>query len=148
MFQVNGALKWIWPAICCGSIATTSVHAASRDDSLYSRLGGTTNVTAFVADTIDHAASDPHLKHTFEDVNLGRVKRHFVEMVCELSGGGCKYSGDTMHDAHAGLGATESQFFILVQLLRDSMRRHGVHLRERNELLQILAPMKRDIVER
>jgi hypothetical protein len=28
------------------------------------------------------------------------------------------------------------------------MRRHGVGLRERNELLRILAPMKRDVVER
>jgi hemoglobin len=148
MFQTQGALKWIWLAICCGSIAGSSARAANRDDSLYSRLGGTANVTAFVADTIDHAASDPHLKRTFEGVNLGRVKGHFVEMVCELSGGGCKYSGDTMHDAHAGLGATESQFFVLVQLLRDSMERHGVPLSARNELLQILAPMKRDIVER
>ena len=148
MSQVNGALKWMWLAICCGSIAAFSVHAAGRDDSLYDRLGGTTTVTAFVSDTIDHAASDPHLKATFAGVNLGRVKRHFVEMFCELTGGGCKYSGDTMRDAHAGLGATESQFYILVQLLRDSMRRNGVHLRERNELLQILAPMKRDIVER
>jgi hemoglobin len=148
MFQANGTLKWIWLAICCGASAASSVHAANRDDSLYSRLGGTANVTAFVTDTIDHAASDPHLQHTFEGVNLGRVKAHFVEMVCELTGGGCKYSGDTMHDAHAGLGATESQFYVLVQLLRDSMRRHGVPLSARNELLQILAPMKRDIVER
>lgn len=148
MIQPTGALKSIWLAICCGAITASSVHAANRDDSLYSRLGGTANVTAFVTDTIDHAASDPHLKHTFEGVNLGRVKGHFVEMVCELTGGGCKYSGDTMHDAHAGLGATESQFYVLVQLLRDSMRRHGVPLGARNELLQILAPMKRDIVER
>jgi hemoglobin len=148
MHQVNGALKWMWLAICCGSLAAAAVPAAGRDDSLYGRLGGTANVTAFVADTIDHAASDPHLKLTFEGVNLGRVKGHFVEMVCELTGGGCKYSGDSMHDAHAGLGATESQFYVLVQLLRDSMRRHGVPLSARNELLQILAPMKRDIVER
>jgi hemoglobin len=148
MFQTHGALKWIWLAICCGSIAASAVRAASRDDSLYSRLGGTINVTAFVADTIDHAASDPQLKRSFEHVNLERLKRHVVEHICALTGGGCEYSGDSMHDAHAGLGISEAEFLNFAQVLRDSMRRHGVPLSARNELLRILAPMKRDIVER
>jgi hemoglobin len=146
MFQANRALKWGWLAICCGSIAASSVHAASRDDSLYSRLGGAANVTAIVADLVDYAASDPHLKRSFEDVNLQRLKRHVVEQICALTGGGCEYSGDSMHDAHAGLGISESEFLRFTQVLRDSMRRHGVPLRARNELLRI--PMKRDIVER
>jgi len=148
MFQANGALKWVWLAICCGSIAASAVHAANQVDSLYSRLGGTTNVTAIVADMFDHAVSDPHLKRSFEDVNMERLKLHVVSHICALTGGGCEYSGDSMRDAHAGLRISESEFFRFTQVLRDSMRRHGVHLRERNELLQILAPMKRDIVER
>jgi hemoglobin len=148
MYQAIGARKWIWPAICCGLIAASSVYAATPDDSLYSRLGGTTNVTAIVADMFAHAVSDPHLKRSFEDVNMERLNRLVVEHICALTGGGCEYSGDSMHDAHAGLGISEAEFFRFTQVLRDSMRRHGVPLRARNELLRILAPMKRDIVER
>jgi len=121
---------------------------ASGPDSLYARMGGTSNVTAMVSDVIDEAASDPHLKRAFDKVNLGRLKRLFVEQVCQLTGGGCRYSGDSMHDVHAGLGITQAEFYGLVQVLKDSMERHGIAIRERNELLAILAPMKRDIVER
>ena len=117
-------------------------------DSLYARMGGSSTVTAVVNDVIDDAANDPHLKRSFADVDLLRVKQLLVEQICELAGGGCKYTGDTMHDVHAGLGIMQAEFYGLVQVLRDSMRRHGVALRERNELLKILAPMKRDVVEK
>ncbi len=112
------------------------------------RLGGQPTVKAIVDDVIDSAVADPHLKRSFAKVDVPRVKRLLVEQICDLAGGGCKYSGDPMHDVHAGLGITEAEFYGLVDVLRDSMRKHRVALRERNELLQILAPMKRDIVER
>jgi hemoglobin len=130
------------------SCLTTPWAVAMSPDSLYARLGATPNVTAVVNDVIDEAARDPHLKRSFDKVNLGRLKRLFVEQICELTGGGCRYNGDSMHDVHAGLGITQAEFYGLVQVLKDSMRRHGIAIRERNELLAILAPMKRDIVER
>jgi hemoglobin len=128
--------------------AIAPVAIASSPDSLYARMGGTPNVTAVVSDLIDEAASDPQLKRSFDKMNLGRLKDLLVEQICELTGGGCRYSGDSMRDVHAGLGITQAEFYGLVQVLKDSMQRHGIAIRERNELLAILAPMKRDIVER
>jgi hemoglobin len=116
--------------------------------SLYERLGGAANVQAIADDVVEHAAHDPKLKRTYDKVNLGRVKHLLAEQICSLTGGGCTYTEDSMHDVHAGMGITEAEFFGLVEVLRNSMRRHGVGMRERNELLRILAPMKRDIVER
>lgn len=52
-----------------------------------------------------------------------------------------------MQDVHGGLGITEAEFYGLVEVLKNSLRAHGVAIAERNELLRILAPMKRDIVE-
>ena len=40
-----------------------------------------------------------------------------------------------------------AQFFGLVEILRKSLRRHHVPLRERNELLALLAPMAPDVIE-
>jgi hemoglobin len=125
-----------------------ALWASAAAPSLYDRMGGTANVTAVVSDLIDEAAADPKLKRSFDKVNLKRVKKLLVEQICDLAGGGCQYSGDTMHDAHAGLGITQAEFYGLVQVLKDTMARHGIALRERNELLAILAPMKRDVVER
>jgi hemoglobin len=148
MFKNSASLRLAVLAIGCMLLCPSPVRADGSDASLYSRLGGTPVVTAFVGDLIDRASRDPHLKRAFDRVNLGRIKSHVIEQICELAGGGCKYSGDSMQDAHAGLGISEAEFFGFADVLRDSMRQHGVHLRERNELLAMLAPMKRDIVER
>jgi hemoglobin len=116
--------------------------------SLYVRMGGAHNVQAIAADMIDRVSKDPRTSRPFEKVNLTRLKSLLAVKFCELTGGGCKYTGDTMRDVHAGLGINEAEFYGLVDVLRGSMRRHGVALRERNEFLHILAPIERDVVER
>ena len=124
-----------------------AVAQASPHESLYARMGGAPVVTAVVSDTIDQVAADPRLNQSFQGVNTRRLKSRIVELICQLAGGGCRYTGDNMRVAHANLHITEAQFYGLVAILRRQMQRHGVHLRERNELLAMLAPMKRDIVE-
>jgi hemoglobin len=120
--------------------------ALGAPDSLYSRMGGEPVVRAVVSETLDHVMADPKLKRSYENVDVDRVKRLVVEQICELAGGGCKYSGASMQEVHAGHQISEGEFFGLTEILRDSMRRHHVGLRERNELLALLSPMKRDIV--
>lgn len=132
-------------AILFGSIGLIGVAAGA--DSLYIRMGGKAVVEAFVSETIDQVVADPRLNQSFHGSNIRRIKRLLSEQICELAGGGCVYSGDSMHEVHTGHHITEAQFYGLVQILRASMRRHHVGLRERNELLALLAPMKRDIVE-
>jgi hemoglobin len=131
------------PSTYAGETAAT----APPPDSLYARLGGRPVVTAFVNETIDKVVADPRLKRSFKGSNLRRIKRLFAEQICQLANGGCIYSGDTMREVHANHHITEAEFFGVVEVLRSSMRDQGVALRERNELLALLAPMKRDIVE-
>jgi hemoglobin len=116
--------------------------------SLYVRMGGAQTVEAVISDMLDHVSVDARTQRPFDKVNLKRLKRQLSAKICSVTGGGCNYNGDSMHDAHAGLGISEAEFYGLVEVLRDSLRRHGVAQRERNELLQILAPIKRDVVER
>ncbi len=129
-------------------LRANAAEAAGTQSSLYARMGGSETVTAVVAELIDHSVADPKLKRSFEGVDVARVKRLLVEQICSLAGGGCTYSGDSMRDVHAGLKIEQSEFYGLVEVLREALRSHGVGLRERNELLAILAPMKRDVVER
>jgi hemoglobin len=104
----------------------TLTGRAQPGTSLYERLGGEPTVKAIAADVIDDAASDPKLKRSFAKVDLKRVKSLLAEQLCQVTGGGCQYTGDSMHDVHAGLGITEAEFYGLVDVLRTSMRRHGV----------------------
>lgn len=117
-----------------------------REPTLWARLGGKAVVTSVVEDTIDRSASDPRTRRSFDGVKVSRVKEKLVEQICSLSGGPCKYTGDPMRESHKGLKITMAEFDLLVQFLRDALDKNRVGESEKNELLRILAPMKRDIV--
>src|SRR5277367_3073581 len=97
---------------------------ARASDSLYARIGGQPAINAIVADTIDQVAADPHLNQSFEGTNLKRIKRLLAEQICDLTGGPCHYSGDTMRQVHAGHHISEAEFYGLVQIMRDAMLAH------------------------
>jgi hemoglobin len=52
-----------------------------------------------------------------------------------------------MRETHAGHQITEAEFYGMVDSLRTVLRQRGTGITETNELLRLLAPMKRDIVE-
>ncbi len=110
--------------IVCLSVAAT---AGATDDSLYTRLGGDAGVAAISTTLIDRVVADP--------------------VICDLSGGPCHYSGDPMKEVHAGHHITEAMFYRMVATLRDILRERHVDQRSTNQLLRLLAPMKRDVVE-
>jgi hemoglobin len=131
--------------------AATAQQAATGHnvdaDSLYVRMGGAAVVRAVVSDTIDRVAADPRLNRSYRGSNLRRIKVKLAELICAIAGGGCTYTGDDLRQVHANHHITERDFFGLVEILRKSLRRHHVRLRERNELLALLAPMERDVVD-
>lgn len=116
-------------------------------DTLYASLGGEQGVREFMSEYVDLLAADPDTGPKFVDSSLPRIKRMLAEQLCELSGGPCRYSGDGMREVHANLGITEAQFHAAVQRLRDLMIRRGYPLAVRNEVLRLLAPMQRDVVD-
>ncbi len=121
--------------------------ALAAPPSLYDQLGGGAGVRAISDQLIDRVAADPRIGASFQDVNLKRVKKLLTAQICELSGGPCRYTGDSMREVHAGLDITEADFYGMVAILRDIMRRRHVPIGARNALLGLLAPMKRDVVE-
>ena len=52
-----------------------------------------------------------------------------------------------MKTTHAGMRIMSDEFNALVQDLAAALDRFNVPLQEKNELLALLAPMKKDIVE-
>ena len=131
----------------CG-LATASAMACATPATLYERLGGEQRVVQFVDVTINLTATDPKTKRSFDKVNLANLKKKIAEHICELAEGPCKYSGDPMKLVHKGLDITEGEFYGMVEHLRTALDRGGIDESAKNELLRILAPMKRDIVTR
>jgi len=129
-------------------IAMATAPAAYADASLFERMGGTPVVAKVVDQLLDLSMTDPRTKRSFQQINLKRLREKLNEQICTLSNGPCKYNGDSMKDVHAGLDITDAEFDGLVEHLIMALDANGVGLREKNELLKLLAPMKRDIVTR
>jgi hemoglobin len=125
----------------------TASAGADTPSTLYDRLGGQIGVRAIANSLIDRVSADPHLGRSFKDTKLSRIKGLLAEQICDLSGGPCRYSGDPMKEVHAGQHISEAEFYGMVDTLRDILQQRHVGIGATNELLRLLAPMKRDIVE-
>ena len=126
--------------------AAIGIAAEPAPDTLFARLGGKSVILEITDQLIDAVQQDPVTKRPFAKINAKRFKKNLAEQFCALTGGPCAFSGDDMKTTHAGLDITQAEFYGLVQHLRDILDSHHIGAREKNELLAILAPMKRDVV--
>ncbi len=130
-------------AIGCADMAGKGREATS----LYNRLGGKEAITAVVDQFVANVASDVRINGRFATTDIPRLKKHLVDQVCSASGGPCTYSGRDMKTTHAGMKVTNGDFTALVEDLVAALDKFKVPAREKEELLALLGPMKKDIVE-
>ena len=134
------------------TVAAVAAGCASMESgtmerrSLYDRLGGKPAITAVVDNFIGNVAADGRINKRFAGANIPRLKTMLVDQICEASGGPCKYTGQTMPQAHAGMNVTDGEFTALVEDLVKSLDTFKVPAREKNELLSALGGMKSQIV--
>jgi len=143
--------RWLFTLLAVGASAATFARppvlvlppVIAPAGSLYERLGGTQSVAAFVAESIDKVVANPETSRPFDKVNLQNAKDMLVEQICALTGGGCSCSSEPTLAVYASDDISDAEFFGLVEALRESMRERGVPLTARNQLLEVLTPMKR-----
>ena len=135
-------------AICAMLPLAAQGQGSDSADTLYQRLGGKRVVTKLVGELIDRSIRDARTQRTFEKINVKRLKEKVEEQICALADGPCAFAGDDMKQSHAGFNITESEFYGFVEVLIEVLDSNGIGLKEKNQLLVILAPMKRDIVTR
>jgi hemoglobin len=70
-----------------------------------------------------------------------------VDQVCGATGGPCSYRGRDMKSTHLGMQISSADFGALVQDLVAALDKFNVPAGEKGELLGLLGPMKKDIVE-
>jgi hemoglobin len=127
--------------------------AAAKDSTLYQRLGGKPAISAVVDEFVGRVAADTRINGFFaataaDPKRLADFKQKLVDQICEASGGPCKYTGKDMKTAHAGMGITGAQFDALVEDLVGALDKYKVAAPDKNALLGVLGPMKKDIVEK
>ena len=134
-------------ALCCLATAAgpLRVPATSTADSLFFRLGGTAKITAFVDASVNELAARPHAGGAFQGQDLQAIKNDLVARICCMSGGGCRQPGVLRTSVASSADAAQSE---LLEALRLAMRAQDVPLAARNELLELIAPVRLNVASR
>jgi len=130
-----------------GTAASATIFTPAKT-SLYKRLGGMPAITAVVDDFVGNVAADKRINRFFAKTDIPRLKRLLVEQICAGTGGPCTYTGRDMKSSHRGLGIADSHFNALVEDLARTLKKYKVPAQEQKELVAILVPLRKDIVER
>jgi hemoglobin len=129
-------------------LLSIAISACAHQRSLYDRIGGTPVLTAIVDSFIARFADDTRVAPTFAKTDIPKFRKLLIEQFCNITGGGCTYTGRDMKTTHEGMHLTETQFNALVEDLQDAMATQRVPIDLQNELIAKLAPMRADIIHR
>ena len=146
-------MRIVTAALAAAVLAASPASAQMMGDrmmkkSLYERLGGLDAIRAVVDDFVANVAADKRINGFFAHTDIGRLKYNLVNQICQGTGGPCTYTGRSMKETHAGMGVRNRDFNALVGDLGKTLKKFKVPKRETNELVAILAPMRKDIVTR
>jgi hemoglobin len=125
--------------------------AHAEDKSLYQRLGGYDAIAAVSDEFIGRLAADEQEKRFFVGFSAdskARIRQHLVDFLCKSSGGPCVYTGRDMKTSHAGAGVSKADWDRSVGILGEVLNKFRVPAKEQQDLVALLGPLEKDIVEK
>lgn len=120
-----------------GSVGAFPVRTTRRIDA----------ITAVARAFEERAAKDDRINQKFARTNLDRLTKEFVDQLCQDTGGPCTYTGLSMKQVHTTRGVTNGEFNAFIDDLVATLDGFNVGKTEQDELLNLLRPMRADIVE-
>jgi Protein of unknown function (DUF3237) len=122
----------------------------SAADSLYKRMGGYDVIAAVANDFLAWGWANKQLGQYFvghSQSSFKELRQHVVNLLRELTGGSCVYTGRDMKSSQKGLAVTEADWKIADDLFVAALNKHKVGTREQSEFMQIIRDIKGQIVE-
>jgi hemoglobin len=119
---------------------------------LYERLGGLYPISAVVDDFIDRiyvnatVNANPAISGARSPLRKPGLKVSVATLVCQVTGGPCKYVGKGMKESHAGFHITQKEWDAMLVDFRASLDKFKVPAAEQGELVAIVESTKPDIV--
>jgi hemoglobin len=132
--------------------ATQTARAQATQPSLYERLGGAYSIATVVDDFIERLLvngtlnANPAINEARRRVPKAGLKFHVTALVCEVSGGPCKYTGRAMKESHQHLNITQAEWDAMVGDFKATLSKFKVPHREQQELITIVGSTRNDIV--
>jgi len=131
----------------CLCLAAGVAAAGPNAPTLFERVGGEAKLRAAMHEFVLIIESDDRINFTFANTDLKKFEQLLYEQFCNLSQGGCKYTGRDMYTAHAKLNINNAEFNALTEDLYEAFDRVHVPYRLQNRMVAMLAPMEHDVVK-
>ena len=139
-------LRRLFSTLCCALWLSACSSPTAGPDPLYNELGGEAGLTRIVEGMLLNVARDPRIAERFRDANIERVRDKLVEQFCQIAGGPCTYTGDSMPEVHRGLDISPSEFNALVEDLIKAMDSEGIAVPVQNRLIARLAKLRGQVI--
>jgi hemoglobin len=136
-------------------VSTWASQASAQppQKALYERLGGVYSIATVVDDFIERLLvnatlnANPAINAARARVPEAGLKFHVTALVCEVTGGPCKYTGRAMKESHDHLNITPAEWDAMVADFRRTLDQFKVPQQEQQELITIVGSTKNDIVK-
>ncbi|GAA5347057.1 hemoglobin [Planifilum fimeticola] len=119
----------------------------SAQTTLYEQLGGQEAINAVVEEFYARVLADEKVRDLFKNTDMEKQKRHQAAFIAYATGGPNRYQGRTIKKAHEGLGITEEQFMAVATHLSDSLKHFNVPQHLIDQVIELFASLKGDVVE-
>lgn len=125
--------------------------AAPAGSSLFTRIGGDPVLQSFADQFVRQLAlnnkimSNPRVAGALSK-NQDEHKKKLATLLCQISGGPCKYEGRTVKEAHASLKVTQDEWKEMTRIFIQVLHGMKVPKRERQDLAKLVARYKNQIV--
>lgn len=124
----------------------------AQEKSLYERLGGVKPISLVVDDFIDRLVANdilnanPMIKAGRENSPDAYLKFQVTNLVCQVTGGPCVYTGLGMKESHKHMNITEEEWQVMRDEFKKTIDKFSVPEKEQKELFDIVESTKKDIV--
>lgn len=154
--NTRSLLKKLLPVIVFVCAMFFSAGAAfaqpeAKEKTLYQRLGGYDALAAVSDDFIGRLGASKLLGRFvvgLSDDSKKKLRQHFVEFLCNATGGSCIYMGRDMKTVHTGLGITDEDWKESIKLLNETLDKFKVPEKERKEVVAAIESLRGDVVEK
>ena len=143
--MLGGTILLATVVVTLGACATMG----EPEPTLYKRLGGREGIRGVVDDFVAFLVADSRVKVRFTKltaVQVEKLKTNASDQICDATGGPCSYLGKDMKAAHQGMNITDGDWNATVEDLIKALDKNKVAKKDQQELIGLLAPMKKDIV--
>ena len=119
---------------------------SDSDTPLYDRIGGSEAIEAAITAFYERVFEDDRVNHYFDDIDMGRLKRHQQQFFEFGTGGPSEYDVTLIETLHAKHDIDEEAYEVFIGHFAETLDAFGVPEQEHRELMDAINAFRSDVI--